>query len=449
MKRRLVFSILGVLALGSGFLPAVTPSIRADRRPNVVLIVADDLGYGETGAQGNPEIPTPHIDSLARDGVRFTSGYVTAPVCAPTRAALLTGRYQQRFGFETNAGPENVAENAFGLPREQQTLAERLKAQGYATGMFGKWHLGFREDLAPLQRGFDEFVGFHGGAHSYFPGKRAEATIYRGTERVIEPRYLTDVFGDEAAAFVERHADEPFFLYLPFNAVHGPIQAPSDRIAAFEHIADPTRRKFAAMLTSMDTSIGKVLQTLRRLNLDENTLIVFHSDNGGPTSHTTSSNLPLRGFKNTIYEGGIRVPFMMRWTGHLPAGDVYERPVSTLDVTPTVMAAIGQTMKAKEGLDGVNLLPYLDGKNAWTPHETLYWRYGKQRAIRHGDWKLLGHQSKFAQLYNLAKDPGETTNLFEAETHMVKVLTEAWQKWDATLEDPKWFRERPNEEEDE
>jgi arylsulfatase A-like enzyme len=440
---------LSVLALGTGLWMAPTTPARAERRPNVVLIVADDLGYGETGAQGNPEIPTPNIDSLARDGVRFTNGYVTAPVCAPTRAALLTGRYQQRFGFETNSGPENVADNAFGLPRDQKTLAERLKERGYATGMFGKWHLGFRADLAPLGRGFDEFVGFHGGAHHYFPGKGADATIYRGTERVVEPDYLTDVFGNEAVSFIERHAEKPFFLYLPFNAVHGPLQAPSDRIAAFADIADPTRRTFAAMMKSMDDSIGRVLQTLHRLNLDEDTLVVFLSDNGGPTSHTTSSNLPLRGFKNTVYEGGIRIPFMVRWTGHLPAGDVYERTVSSLDVTPTVLAAIGQKVKPKEKLDGVNLLPYLDGKNAETPHETLYWRYGKQRAIRHGDWKLLGHQGNFAQLYDLAKDPGETTNRFGSETAVVKQLTETWKKWDATLEDPKWIRERPGEEEDE
>jgi arylsulfatase A-like enzyme len=449
MKRRWFLPILGIPTLALGLSPAVTPPVQAERHPNVVLIVADDLGYGETGAQGNPEIPTPNIDSLARDGVRFTQGYVSAPVCAPTRAGMLTGRYQQRFGFETNSGPQNVADNAFGLPRTEQTLAERLKARGYATGMFGKWHLGFRPDMTPLGRGFDEFVGFHGGAHHYFPGKGAEATIYRGTERVVEPNYLTDVFGNEAASFVERHADQPFFLYLPFNAVHGPLQAPTDRKAAFSDIADPTRRTFAAMLTSMDNGIGKVLEALRRHNLDENTLIIFHSDNGGPTAHTTSGNLPLRGFKNTIYEGGIRVPYMMRWTGHLPAGEVYERPVSTLDVTPTVLAATGQKAKAKDNLDGVNLLPYLGGKNAETPHETLYWRYGKQRAIRHGDWKLLGHQGKFAQLYDLSKDIGETTNLFDAQPAVVKQLTEAWNKWDATLEEPKWIRERPNEEEDE
>ncbi|NJL30675.1 MAG: sulfatase-like hydrolase/transferase [Phycisphaerales bacterium] len=302
--------------------------------------MADDLGYAELGSQGCMDIPTPNIDSIARSGVRFTQAYVTCAVCAPSRAGLLTGRYQQRFGFETNPGPEAFADDKFGLPLTEITLAERLRTLGYATGMVGKWHLGYKPELTPTKRGFDEFFGFLSGAHNYQSGVR-RSEILRNMETVHEQQYLTDAFGREAVQFIHRHKEQPFFLYLPFNAVHAPMGAPDkyrDRTAS---ITDANRRTYAGMTIAMDNAVGQVLDTLRNEKLEENTLIFFISDNGGPTHQTTSSNSPLRGYKSQLWEGGIRVPFLIQWKGQIPAGKVYDDPVISLDIVPTVMAATG------------------------------------------------------------------------------------------------------------
>ena len=336
-----------------------------DRPPNILIILADDMGYAEMGCQGNKDVPTPNIDSLAKNGVRFTSGYVSCPICAPTRAGLMTGRYQQRFGFETNPGPEAYADEKFGLPRSETTLAERLKAAGYVTGMFGKWHLGYQPDLQPTARGFDDFFGFLSGANNYLPNTRRGAArnpILRGTQTVEEQEYLTDAFGREAVAFIEKHREKPFFVYLPFNAVHAPMEAIEKYLKRFDAIQDSKRRTFAAMLSAMDDNIGRVLETLRKHQLEERTLIFFLSDNGGPTPQTTSSNVPLRGYKGQVLEGGIREPFIIQWKGHVPAGKVDDRPVIQLDIHPTAVAAAGQTISPDWKLDGVNLLPYLTGR---------------------------------------------------------------------------------------
>jgi arylsulfatase A-like enzyme len=412
------------------------------RRPNIVLILADDLGYAELGVQGCGDIPTPNIDSIAQNGTRFTSGYVSCPICAPTRAGLMTGRYQQRFGFETNPGPEAYADPKFGLPREQTTLAERLKGLGYATGMFGKWHLGYRPELQPTQRGFDEFLGFLSGANDYLAGGRRSDRILRGTEIVDEPEYLTDAFAREAVSFIDRHAQEPFLLYLPFNAVHAPLQASDPYLQRFPDIADPNRRTYAAMTAALDDAVGRVLSKLRERGLEEDTLIFFLSDNGGPTSQTTSSNLPLRGYKGQTYDGGIRIPFMAQWKGHLPAGKVSDHPVIALDIHPTVIAAVGESADPAWRLDGVNLLPYLSGEATGTPHEVLYWRFHQQRAIRQGEWKLVrGNQSATWELYNLADDIGEQHDLAAREPERVRELTTAWDAWNAELMDPLWVRQ--------
>ncbi|MEW6359943.1 MAG: sulfatase-like hydrolase/transferase [Planctomycetota bacterium] len=411
------------------------------RKPNVVVILADDLGYAELGVQGCKDIPTPHTDSIARNGVRMTNGYVSCPICAPTRAGLLTGRYQQRFGFETNPGPEQYAAENFGLPRSEATIAERMKALGYATGMVGKWHVGFKPEMTPPQRGFDEFFGFLGGATNYFAAKRRSA-ILRGKDPVEEKEYLTDAFGREAAAFIEKHADKPFFLYVPFNAVHSPLEATEKDLASFGNIMDQKRRTYAGMTAAMDNAIGRVLETLRRLELEENTLIFFLSDNGGPTPQTTSSNLPLRGYKGQVYEGGIRIPFMVQWKGRLPAGKVYDRPLIALDILPTTIAAAGGEVSPDWKLDGANLLPYLRGENTSPPHDTLYWRFHQQQAIRQGDWKLVkGGSSANWELYNLAEDIGEQKNLADAMPDKVKELDAAWQAWNKQLMEPKWVRQ--------
>ena len=434
----------GFLGLHSNGLEHILNPGRSNavKKPNIILIVADDLGYGELGCQGNKEIPTPHIDSIARNGVRFTNGYVTAPLCSPSRAGLLTGRYQQRFGHEFNPGPTTDASTDFGLPLSETLLPARLKELGYKTGMVGKWHLGLKPEFLPTNRGFDEFFGFLGGAHSYVGNDVKGGTILRSSTPVSEKEYLTDAFAREAEAFIEKHHDEPFFLYLPFNAVHMPLQSIQKYLDRFGHIKDEKRKTFAAMSSAMDDAVGRVIERVRRHKLEENTLIVFISDNGGPTLTTTSGNLPLRGYKAQVLEGGIRLPFMMQWKGRLPAGKVFHQPVSSLDIHPTAIAAAGGTIKPEVNLDGVDLSPFMTGKNPDRPHETLCWRMGEKQAIRHGDWKLIKEQGeKEWSLYNLADDVGEANNLAAKLPEKVKELKSLYDAWEAQLQDPKWIRQ--------
>lgn len=409
------------------------------RPPNILFISADDLGYAELGVQGCKDIPTPNIDSIAHNGVRFTNGYVSCPVCAPTRAGWITGRYQQRFGFEFNPG--GASQEDFGLPLTELTIAERLKKLGYATGCFGKWHLGFRRELHPLNRGFDEFYGFLGGGHPYLPtADRRRTAILRGYEPVDKFEFTTMDFAKEAISFIERHRDRPFFVYLAFNAVHSPLQAPEEYIARFKQIENPTRRVFAAMLSALDDAVGMVLAKLRELKLEENTIVFFISDNGGPTKQTSSRNDPLRGFKGQVLEGGIRVPFLVQWKGHLPAGKVYEHPVISLDICPTILAAAG--VEIPKEIEGVNLLPYLTGKKEGQPHEALFWRFGRQWAVRMGDFKLVcspqGLGSEEPHLFNLAEDIGETKDLASKLPQKVKELKAAYDEWNSKNIPPKW-----------
>jgi arylsulfatase A-like enzyme len=429
------------------FLTAL-PLYAADkpRRPNVVILLADDLGYADVGFQGCKDILTPHIDALAKAGIRCTNGYVSGPYCSPTRAGLMTGRYQTRFGHEFNPGGKD--DNA-GLPQTETTMADRFKANGYATGLVGKWHLGAAAPLQPHKRGFQDAFGFLGGAHSYFPKKGAP--ILRSGEMVEEKEYLTDAFAREAVAFIDRHKREPFFLYLAFNAVHTPMEATEDRLKKFDAIADKTRRTYAAMTLAMDEAIGKVLDKLRAEQLEEDTLLFFFSDNGGPTMPGTtingSINAPLRGSKRTTLEGGIRVPFAVTWKGRLPAGKTYEQPIIQLDILPTALAAAGVQVQPEWKLDGVNLLPYLEGKKTEAPHDMLYWRFGEQMALRQGDWKIVrydpaadGAKGKATplKLYNLAQDIGEANDLAAKEPERLKDLEAVWQKWNATLVKPLW-----------
>jgi arylsulfatase A-like enzyme len=416
----------------------------AARKPNVVILLADDLGYADVGFQGCKDIATPNIDALAKSGIRCTNGYVSGPYCSPTRAGLLTGRYQTRFGHEFNPAGAGA-----GLPLSETTMADRFRANGYVTGWVGKWHLGGVAKFHPQKRGFQDAFGFLGGAHAYFPEKGAP--ILRGEEAVAEKEYLTDAFGREAVAFIDRHKSEPFFLYLAFNAVHTPLQATDDRLKKLGAIEDKTRRTYAAMNIAMDDAIGAVLAKLRAENLEEHTLIFFHSDNGGPTMRGTtingSRNTPLRGSKRTTLEGGIRVPFAISWKGKLPAGKTYDEPIIQLDILPTALAAAGIAVQPDWKLDGVNLLPHLEGKSKTPPHDTLYWRFGKQMAIRQGDWKLVRYDPNAdgekgaateAKLYNLAQDIGEATDLAAKEPERVKKLEEAWEAWNATLAKPLW-----------
>lgn len=413
----------------------------ARRKPNIVVILADDLGYAGLGCQGCPDIPTPHIDSLAANGVRFTDGYANHPVCSPSRAGLLSGRYQHRFGFEHNSGPELYAADNFGLPRDERTLAERLKELGYTTGMVGKWHVGFKEGLRPHERGFDHHFGFLGGAHNCLLGPNRRAELVRNGESIEEEEYLTDAFAREAAAFMDRSKDKPFLLYLAFNAVHAPLEATQAYEDRFPQIVDPKRRTYAAMTAAMDDAVGRVLAKLREHGLEENTLIFFYSDNGGPTLQTTSSNAPLRGYKGQLLEGGIRVPFLAQWKGTLPSGAVYPHMAMGFDVHATALAAAGGAMPTDKPLDGVNLLPFLTGAQKGAPHERLFWRASQQSAVREGDWKLIQVRGEQSQLYNLREDIGESRNLAGDKPELLQQLQSAYAEWDRQMMPAQWVRQ--------
>lgn len=428
----LSLSILGYLLLHT--LAAAAPSI--------IIFLADDLGYADIGANGCKDIPTPNIDSLAKNGVRFTDGYANHPVCSPSRAGLMSGRYQHRFGFEHNSGPERFAADNFGLPRTEPTLAERLKSAGYATGMVGKWHIGFKEGLRPHERGFDFHYGFLSGARTYMPGKADNDPLIRNGKPVTdEKEYLTDAFAREAVSFLDRSQSKPFFLYFAFNAVHAPLEATSNYESRFQGISDSKRKTYGGMLAAMDDAIGRVLTKVRELGQEDNTLIFFYSDNGGPTTQTTSRNDPLRGFKGQLFEGGIRVPFLAQWKGKLPAGTVYREMVMGFDCHATALAAASVPMPRDKPLDGVNLLPFLTGKRTGRPHDQLFWRAGEKQAARVGDWKLVQERGGEAQLFSLKDDIGEKTDLAAKEPAKLKELQSAYAAWDKQMMPAQWRRQ--------
>jgi arylsulfatase A-like enzyme len=441
-----MFTPIARLFLFGFFLACCALLSAADsKKPNIVFIVGDDMGYADEGFQGCQDIPTPHLDSLAKASVRCTNGYVSGPYCSPTRAGLMTGRYQTRFGHEFNAGG-----GGSGLPITETTIASRLKSAGYATGIVGKWHLGSEPQFHPQKRGFDEFFGFLGGAHDYFN----DQGILRGTQQVDEKEYLTDAFGREAVEFIERHKSESFFLYLAFNAVHTPMQADDPRLKRFASISDGRRRTYAAMMSAMDDAIGKVRKKLDDSGLSQNTLVTFISDNGGPTMPGTtvnaSSNKPLRGSKRTTLEGGVRVPFLVSWPEKIKPA-VYDKPVIQLDLTATALKAAGLTAQQDWKLEGIDLVPFLSGTNAAVPHAALYWRFGKQMAIRHGDYKLVrydtnadtrtgagGQPVSAPQLYNLKDDIGESKDLAKTMPDKLNELQAKWEAWDKSNVVPLW-----------
>jgi arylsulfatase B len=450
---------------------------RPGGKPNVIFIVVDDLGYGELGCYGGKEIPTPHLDSLAASGARFTNGYVTAPFCAASRAALMTGRYQTRFGFEFNPiGAKNAAPG-IGLPVAEKTVADRLRDAGYATGLVGKWHLGGTAPFHPQRRGFDEFFGFlHEGHYFVQPPWQGVTTwlrrktlpdggqgrwtapdgrivwsthlgyneheydtdnpLLRSSQPVDEKGNLTDVFTREACDFIGRHRSQPFFLYLAYNAVHSPMQGADDWMERFAHIKDIQRRIFAAMLAQLDDRVGKVLAKLRESGTEENTLVFVVSDNGGPTKELTSSNALLRGEKGELWEGGIRVPFIVSWKGHVPAGRVIDAPVVSIDVTATALEPAG-VGASQAKLDGISLMPVLTGKTAEMAERPLFWRVGEQNAVRSGDWKLIRNGKEW-QFYDLAHDISESTNLATKEPSRVRQLLALWEQWNGEQIEPLW-----------
>jgi arylsulfatase A-like enzyme len=416
-------------------------------KPNIIIFLSDDVGWGEHGFQRiNKDIPTPNIDAIAHNGVRFTNGYIAATYCSPSRAGLMTGRYPTRFGHEFNEGVPTAANKAgvFGLPLTETTLATRLKALGYATACVGKWHLGGNPSYLPMARGFDEFYGTQANTAYFLPKQFIDSRVSNEIHPVKDKDfYTTDAYRDRAVDWIGKQKGKPFFLYFPFNAQHAPLQAPQKYLDRFPDIKDETRRTFAAVMSAMDDAVGAVMAKVRATGQEGNTLVFYLSDNGGPTRQTTSRNGPLRGSKATTSEGGTRIPFCAQWKGKLPAGKVYDFPIQNLDLLPTCVTAAGGTVDPAWKLDGVDLMPYLNGENPNRPHEVLYWRFGEQWAVRKGDWKLVvSRVDKFRpRLINLAEDIGEANDLAEKHPAKVKELETAWKAWDAEQMDPLW---KPN-----
>ncbi|MGX5856546.1 sulfatase [Dyadobacter jiangsuensis] len=445
-----------LLQLCLGIALLTTTPLLAQRQPNIVFILADDAGYADFGFQGSQVMKTPHLDALARQGVVFGQAYVTAAVCGPSRAAILTGKYQQRFGFEENNVPGIMSQSCLpddemGLPLDQSTLADHLKKRGYQTALLGKWHQGNADRFHPTYRGFDEFYGFRGGARSYFPfgdgnpNHRPEDRMERGFGNFREHEgYLTDVLAQEAVRFIDQNRDRPFFLMLSFNGVHAPMDAREDDLKRFSGLTGK-RKQLAAMTWALDRACGQILDKLKVLGLTDETLIVFTNDNGGPTDANASDNSPLSGTKANHLEGGIRVPMIMTWPGHLSAGTRYEFPVSTLDLLPTFYRAAGGNLSDLNDIDGVDLMPYLSGRQKERPHEILYWKKESRGAIRQGDWKLIRFPDRPAQLYDMATDPGEKQDLAAAHPALVASLYKKLFAWELTLQRPLWQLDRKYE----
>jgi len=514
-KRGLVFAVLFVATLAYLLYPLSSPrfhivvdaaKLRARQRylaevprvdpsrprPNVVLILADDLGKTDITTYDG-WVPTPRIDAIGREGATCTEGYITSPICSPSRAGLMTGRYQQRFGHELQPheryprnrlqyyvfkyllvhGDFRVADLiAFprfedileqGLPVSEVTLAEVLRRQGYRTAIMGKWHLGSFGDHIPIRRGFDYHYGFYEAhtlyadpadpdivnqrnddftdRHIWHEGRHGNCALRRNGDVVDDKVYLTEKIADESVRWLEANAAGPFFLYVPFNAPHTPFQVPRRYYDRFTRITNPSRRIYAAMIAALDDAVGRIMDTLARLGLDENTLVFFLSDNGGATYTGATDNAPLRGGKFTNFEGGINVPFLVRWRDTIPAGAACTHAVSALDVFATAVDAAGADLPSDRPYDGVSLLPYLTGRTAAPPHGALFWRAEYHKAIRKGDWKLVKDEmSRRTVLYDLATDKGERRNLAAAHPEVVRELEQALTRWENEMVSPLWPR---------
>lgn len=427
------------------------------RKPNVIIILADDLGYGDVCCYSCHDALTPNIDLIAQNGMRFSDGYVSAPVCSPSRAALMTGRHQQRYGHEFNAGgSRRCHEMGLGLPTSEIALAQLMKDAGYVTGIVGKWHLGSQPQFHPMARGFDEFFGFLHGANLYIdpskPGVRSAGVqqepslrtrspinpIMAGRETVEVDEYLTDVFTREALDFIERHKSEPFFLYLPYNAPHTPLQATQEYYDCFAHIEDEHHRIYMAMVSAVDDGVGAVLDKLKETNLEEDTVVFFLSDNGCATYTSACYNDPLKAGKLFLFEGGIRIPFSMQWKGHIKPGHASDMPVSSMDIFPTVLALAGGQVPEDRAIDGVNLMPYIMGEKRTVPHEMLFWRSGTNSAVRKGNWKLVNLNQRTTLLYDLSKDVAENNDVAGENPDVVDELTKAFAAWNSEMVEPLW-----------
>ncbi len=460
---------------------AAQASVGTPAAPAVIILLADDLGAGELGCQGNPQIPTPQIDSLAANGCRFTQAYVCAPNCSPSRAGLLTGRIPTRFGYEFNPIGATNAQPGVGLPASEVTLANVLRDAGYATAAIGKWHLGGTAEFHPARRGFDYFYGFLHEGHffgewpwegltsflrrktlpaghasmftqgavtwsthvgSNEPPYDADNPLLRMSQPVAIHKYLTEQLTDEAIGFVSRHRHQPFLLYLAYNAVHSPMQAQTADVERFAQLNHLQRQVFAGMLTSLDVQVGRLLEAVRSEVADRDVLVFFLSDNGGPTRELTSSNLPYRGEKGSMYEGGLRVPFLWRWDGQVPAGSTCDLPISATDIFTTCCQAAGVAVPPR--VDGVDLLSFVRQEVAagTRPHAEFYWRQGPRAAMRMGDWKAVRTSSRSSQpqweLFDLAQDESETRDLATEEPSRLQQLRTRFEELDAEMIEPRF-----------
>jgi arylsulfatase A-like enzyme len=469
------------------FLASLDKEGKSDR-PNVIIILADDLGKFEVSAYGAEDIQTPNIDQIGENGVRFQDAYVTAPICAPSRASILTGRYQQRYGFETQPMdfyPTNKLEYGLGkksdlgdwqvtaapefptpwmverqgIPPNEINIAELFQASGYSTGIVGKWHLGHGEEHLPNHRGFDYQYGFYGAFSLYTPSRKTEgfvnyiqddlssrhqwkmgrnenAAIRENDKVVNESDYLTFAMKDKAKQFVSDRKDENFFLYLSFNAPHVPFQAPQSYYDQFAHIKDENRRVYLAMIKALDDAIGDFMEHLKKEGLEENTIVYFISDNGGASYTGATENGPLKGGKITHFEGGVNVPFMMQWKDHLPERTLFKHPVSSMDIFTTSLKACNIPLPKDTKIDGKDLMPYIKNRASGEPHEKLYWRTDHIQAIRYQKWKLLlSTRDEWMHLYNLESDKSEKIDLKDLNTVEKQMLLRFFQEWNEELPD--------------
>jgi arylsulfatase A-like enzyme len=466
-----------------------------DRPPNIIILLADDLGKYEVSAYGATHISTPHIDQLGREGVVFTEGYVTAPTCAPSRAGIMTGRVQNRFGFETQIMefyPTNMIEylsgkymvktgdfvldtkpqypsewqvHKQGVPPTEINLAEILKNYDYHTGITGKWHLGVSKHHLPQNRGFDYQYGFNGAFSLYTAeqewnkvihyiqpsfssqfqwksGRYGDGAITENGEVIREEQYLTYAIRDKAINYIKENKDRPFFLYCPFSAPHVPFQAPVEYYCKYEHVEREDQRVYYAMISALDDAIGQIHQTVKDLGLEENTMIFLLSDNGGASYTGVTENGPLKGGKLTQFEGGVNVPFMMKWKGHIQEGTTYNHPVLSTDIFTTVVKNIGGQLPSDRTYDGIDLISFINGKESGSPHEQLFWRADHIWAMRDGDYKLiLSTRDGWAELYNLKTDKSESINLKDNMPELYEALYKKHQEWQQQLpEKPMWPR---------
>ena len=422
----------------------------SDYAPNIIVIISDDQGYADVGFHGSKEIFTPNIDRIASNGVVFSQGYVSYAVCSPSRAGLITGKYQNRFGYTRNIllAPKD---SLMGLPLSEQTLPDVLNNVDYKTKAIGKWHLGAHESLIPEKRGFDEFFGFIIGGHRYFPedltlNDLTEARrqmdgyitrIYDNGKRIDTKKYLTEELSDNAVKFIEDNSDEPFFLYLSYNAPHTPLQATERDLERNRHIEIEKRRTYAAMVSSMDDGIGLILDKLEEKKISENTIVIFFSDNGGVEWYNFSDNGVLRGIKGDFFEGGIRVPFTMQWPKKIKPGIIYDKPIIALDVFATVASAASAEKYIKNDIDGVDLLPYINGEKSGIPHEYLYWQNPDKDidVVRDDRYKYLRIKGD-EYIFDLKNDISEKTNIIDSSKPIFDRLKSQFKEWEKDMIDP-------------